>query len=98
MLLFDVVAIGDTIVDLFVKLPDKGSHFSVDKAANELRLVLGEKNPVDAASFSIGGNATHVAMGLTRLGYRVGLAAEIGDDEFAPKIHSELERYGVNKS
>ncbi len=95
MQLFDVVTIGDAIVDLLVSVPDD-PHITID--GKKAVIDLGAKIPVGDSSFSIGGNATHVAIGLSRLGFRVALAAELGTDEFAEKILKDLDRERVSKN
>lgn len=96
MQLFDVITVGDVVVDLFVHLPKIGTHFTVDEKT--ISLMLGEKIPVEDSSFSLGGNATHVAIGLSRLEHRVALVAEIGDDEFSGKILKDLDTERVAKN
>lgn len=96
MQLFDVITVGDVIVDLFVHLPKTGTHFTVDEKT--ISLMLGEKIPVQDTDFSLGGNATHVAIGLSRLGHKVALVAEIGDDEFSGKILKDLDTERIAKN
>ena len=98
MQLFDAICIGDAIVDLFVSPVPGGNRYRVDKDKEELAIRLGEKIMVDRSAFTVGGNATHVAMGLSRLGHRVGLGIEIGTDEFAEKILRDLDKERVSKN
>ena len=44
----------------------------------------------------LGGSATNVAVACSRLGRRTALITRTGDDGFAPFIHSELDRFGVD--
>lgn len=98
MQLFDAICIGDAIVDLFIAPEPGGNRYAINEKTKELTIRLGEKIMVDRSAFSIGGNATHVAIGLTRLGYRVGLGIEIGTDEFAEKILRDLDKERIGKS
>ncbi|HSD98947.1 MAG TPA: carbohydrate kinase family protein [Patescibacteria group bacterium] len=98
MQMFDIICVGEAIVDVLVTLSEKGSHYRVEKEKKELTLLLGEKIPVTSSAFSLGGNAAHVAVGFARLGFRAALAVELGVDEFGEKILKELEKEKVNKS
>jgi len=95
MQLYDVITVGDAIVDLLVSLPKDDPNISLDTQKEKALITIGAKIPVTDSSFSIGGNATHVAIGLSRLGLRAALAAELGTDEFAEKILKDLEKEKV---
>lgn len=96
--MFDIVAIGDAIVDVLVTLPKDDKRIVINTEKHHADIELGAKIPVENSAFSIGGNATHVAIGLTRLGFRAALAAELGTDEFAEKILKDLDKEHIGKS
>ncbi len=56
----------------------------------------GEKIPLESTQFLVGGNASNVCVGLSRLGLQSGLVAETGDDIFAEKIVRDLENENVD--
>lgn len=92
---FDVVCVGDSVLDIF--LSSKSSEYvKYDSATEKLVLHAGSKILIDEAAFTLGGNASNVAAGLTRLGFGAALVAELGDDEFAEKIQKGLKEEGVN--
>lgn len=93
--MFDIVAVGDAIVDVFVTPFANDANITLNTDREEAVIKIGAKIPVEKSSFSLGGNATHVAIGLSRLGFRSALAAELGTDEFAEKIVKDLEKENV---
>lgn len=97
MQMFDMVTVGDSIVDVFVTPFQNDKNITIDTEREEATIRIGAKIPVETSSFSLGGNATHVAIGMSRLGFRTALAAELGTDEFAEKILKDLEKEKVAK-
>ena len=94
--MLDILCIGDSKIDIFLKVPDDNPHFGLDKEKNKLFLSYGEKIYIDRYILGIGGNATNTAVGVARLGLNVGLCAEIGKDEFSRKIIEELKKENIN--
>ncbi len=95
MATFDVITVGDAILDTFLGIHDAAQYCRVDAASCQICFDSGSKILVDNAQFELGGNAANVAVGLSRLGYQTALAAEIGDDEFAEKILHTLRKEHV---
>lgn len=93
----DVLCIGNATMDVFLMLNDK-TNFSLDKFTNQTAFTLGQKIPVDEYIFALGGNASNVSVGLSRLGFKTGLSAEIGSDEFSEKIINNLKKENVDQS
>ncbi len=95
----DIICIGNATIDAFLQVHGENVHCRVDKETRELKIGLGEKILVDSSDFLLGGGASNVAVGLKRLGFQTSLIAEIGDDEFAQKIHTSLtdERVDVSQ-
>jgi sugar/nucleoside kinase (ribokinase family) len=62
----------------------------------ELCLHYGEKIPLEQGTFLLGGNACNVAVGMSRLGFRSALIAELGSAECAQKIRAGLQAEGVS--
>lgn len=94
----DVLCIGKTTIDQFVMINQDNIRFRLDRSTGYLSFKHGEKIDVEELNFCLGGNATNVAVGLSRLGLSAGLCTEIGDDEFAGKIHNELEKEKIDRS
>jgi ribokinase len=94
--MLDILCVGDSKIDIFLKIPDDNPHFGLDKEKNKLFLSYGEKIYIDRYVVGIGGNATNTAVGIAKLGLNVGLCAEIGKDEFSKKILEELTKENIN--
>ncbi|MEK9178732.1 MAG: carbohydrate kinase family protein [Patescibacteria group bacterium] len=94
---FDLVTVGNVIVDIFLNVSDAGKHLKINEK-NELILELGDKIHLEKYNFSLGGDASNVAIGASRLGLNSCLIAETGYDEFLGKIQKTLEKEGVDTS
>lgn len=95
--MFDVVAVGNAKVDIFLQVHDTNKHFRLDQQTGELRIKSGDKALIDQAYFLIGGNAANVSIGLARTGFKSAIVAEIGSDEFADKIVNTLKKENVSE-
>lgn len=95
---FDVLCIGKTTVDQFLMLNPHTIKFHLDPRTGFLSFKHGEKIDVEKFDFCLGGNATNVAIGLSRLGLSAALCSEVGDDEFSVKINNELEKEKIDRS
>lgn len=93
---FDVITVGDAIIDMFLSLHDTARYCRVDAEKAQICFDSGSKLLVDTAQFELGGNASNVAVGLSRLGFQLALAAEIGGDEFAEKILHKLQNDNIH--
>jgi len=96
MLPIDVICVGDAKLDIFLIIDEKNTHVKLDNSTRELRFGHGEKIEVKKMSLSVGGNAANVAVGISRLGFKSSLVAEIGKDEFSQKIIDNLTQEDVN--
>lgn len=93
---YQVVTIGDAMLDIFLLLSPKEQDAMVSQNHHEFHALLGAKIPIEDAAMELGGNATNTAVGLTRLGVQVGLMAELGDDDFAHHIRGGLRKERVS--
>lgn len=93
---FDVVTVGDSILDTFLHLHNASDFAKVNQETEELCIRTGSKVLLDSADFCLGGNASNVAVGLSRMGLNTTLIAELGDDEFSQKLISGLNLEKVN--
>ncbi len=93
---FDVITVGNAIIDLFLAIGDARGLCRINKETNELCIGYGEKIKVEESAVMIGGNATNAAVGLARAGFSVSLVAEIGDDEFAQRITKTLKQENID--
>lgn len=96
MLPVDAICVGDAKLDIFLTIDEKNPHVKLDKQTKELRFGHGEKIEVKKMDLSVGGNAANVTVGVSRLGFKSSLVAEIGKDEFSQKIISNLTEENVD--
>ena len=94
--MLDVLCIGNATIDVFLTIDEKNHHVKLDDQTKELRFGHGEKIEIKKMDICIGGNAANVAVGISRLGFKSALVAEIGKDEFSQKIINHLEEEKVN--
>ncbi len=94
--MLDLLCIGDSVVDIFLEIPPENRHFGLNRETKKLFIDLGYKINLKGYTKDVGGNATNTAIGVSRLGKRVGLCTEIGDDEFSHFILNKLEAEKIN--
>lgn len=92
----DVVTIGNATIDAFLTFQKNNPHVRLDEKTQDLCVKSGEKIEVETSEFLMGGNASNVAVGLSRLGLKTSLCAEIGDDELSEKILKTLYKENVD--
>jgi len=95
---FDVVAVGNATLDIFLWVQETNKHFRLNEETKELCIKAGDKALVDNAYLMSGGNAANVSVGLSRMGFKTAIIAEIGEDEFAQKIINSLAGEGVSEA
>ncbi|HSA83589.1 MAG TPA: carbohydrate kinase family protein [Patescibacteria group bacterium] len=94
---YDVITLGGTTMDAFMTLDDTHNRYHFDEKTGELAFRHGEKINVKRYDFSMGGNATNVAVGLSRLGFKTTICSEIGDDEMSIKIRNTLAQENIER-
>jgi len=94
---YEVITVGEATVDAFMRIKSWKGKGESDDDNHAFCIKLGEKIDVDKYVFSMGGNATNVAVGLSRLGIKTGLCTEIGDDEFSIIIRNSLAKEQVER-
>lgn len=94
---YNVITVGESTIDAFMTMAHANSDAHLDRENGALCFRLGEKIDVERYDFTIGGNATNVAVGLSRLGFKATLCTEIGDDEFSLKIRNVLANEHIER-
>jgi ribokinase len=94
---YDVLSVGEATVDAYLTIDDSKHVFRIDQEDHNLCIRPGSKISVDRYKLSMGGNATNVTVGLNRMGIKVGLCAEIGDDELSLKIRNSLAKENIER-
>ncbi len=84
--MYDLVCVGDTTLDTFLKVQDAAVHCDLKSKSCELCFKYGEKIAVDELRQNPGGNSANVAVGTATLGVKTALYAIIGDDDIGQNV------------
>jgi ribokinase len=94
---YDLVAIGDIVVDAFIKIKDAQVHCKLDKTACELCVRFGDKVPFESVDVIYAvGNCANAAVAGSRLGLKAALLSTVGNDQNGKDSLSSLEKDGVS--
>lgn len=93
----DFIAIGDTVVDEFIKLTEAEVHRTADSDKSTLSMAWGDKIPYDFSMRVAGvGNAPNAAVAAARLGLSTGLIANVGNDAYGHEILDIFKNEGID--
>jgi ribokinase len=93
----DFLAIGDTVVDEFIKLKEAEVHCKINSEECEICMRWGDKIPFELSLLLAGvGNSANAAVCAARLGLSTALMATIGDDEDGSRIVKAFEKESIN--
>jgi ribokinase len=93
----EFIAIGDMVIDAFIKLKNAHEVPNALTGGTELCMVFGTKIPFEFAEEVVAvGNSANAAVSASRLGLSSGLVAHIGDDENGQKCLRKLESDNVS--
>lgn len=94
---FDFIAIGDTVVDAFIRLKEAHITCRVDTSACELCMAFGAKIPYEFVSVIYAvGNSANASVSVARLGLKSGLITNLGKDDDAQKCLASLAKESVS--
>lgn len=93
---FDVLCVGNALIDAFLGIHNANIRCVSNQKFQELCVPLGEKILVDSCLFDLGGGACNISVGVSRLGHKVAIFSEIGNDDFANRIINGLKEESVN--
>jgi|SRR3989344_6458972 len=91
---FDVICLGDATIDIFLPLDSDNQNYKLNET--EISFDLGDKFLADGYKLFLGGIASNVAVGLSRLGKKVALVTELGEDELSETILKKLKSENVS--
>jgi sugar/nucleoside kinase (ribokinase family) len=92
----DVVSIGDTATDAFIRIKDAHVHCNLNKNNCELCFGFGDKVPYENVTVVPGvGNSANAAVSFSKLGLRSAFISNVGDDRFGTECMEALEAHGV---
>lgn len=95
----DFVAIGDTVVDAFIRLKEDQAHTTcrVDINACEICMPFGAKVPYDFVNVIYAvGNSANATVSASRLGLKSALISNLGNDDDGAKCLASLTKDGVS--
>ncbi len=97
MTTYDVLSVGDSAADVFIRLSDAHIRIWEDDHGHWMDLPFGGKVPFEyAVTVDAGGNAANVAVGLARLGLSTAIAAHVGNDQIGHTMQAALAHEGVD--
>ncbi len=92
----DFLAVGDTVVDAFIKLKDASIVGTPDSADYKICLPFADKVPYDEVDvLPAVGNAANAAVGASRLGLKSAIVSNIGEDKEGQDCLSSFKKDGV---
>lgn len=92
---FDLIAIGDSTIDTFIKIHDASIECDINKRNCKISVPYGSKIPVDAIAHGVAGNAANVVMACAKLGLKSAIYTNLGDDDQGKRIKEAFEKAGV---
>ncbi len=91
------LAVGDTVVDDFIRIKDAAVHCRLDNEACELCVRFGDKVPFESSTIVYGvGNAANAAVSAARLGLSVGFLSNVGNDDNGKLIINRFKKEGIS--
>ena len=94
---YDFVAIGDIVVDEFIRLEDPSAHIDVDHEEREIAMQFGQKVPYAFSKIVPAvGNSANAAVAAARLGLSSALVVTVGQDADGAACVASLKKDGVS--
>lgn len=92
---YDLVCIGDVVMDAFIGLHEASVHCSLNHEDCQLCMSFATKIPYESlVVVPAVGNASNVAVGAARLGLKTSIITAVGNDHYGKEI---LDRYKKEK-
>lgn len=92
----DILTIGDTSIDEFLKVNDATLNCDVNHENCRICFNYADKIPVEEFHKSVAGNAPNVAIGCSKLGLKAAVYSELGDDLNADLAIDTLEKEKID--
>ncbi len=93
----DFLAIGDTVVDDFIRIKDATVTCDIDSERCTITMRWGDKIPFESSTLLAGvGNSANAAVAASRLGLSSALMATIGDDRDGELILESFAKEGLD--
>jgi sugar/nucleoside kinase (ribokinase family) len=95
----DFLAVGDVVVDAFIRLKDASVHCNIDNENCEICMRWGDKIPFEfSETVPAVGNSANAAVAAARLGLSSGLRAYVGGDQWGAQCLAALDAERVDTS
>lgn len=92
----DFLAIGDIVIDAFIKLQGAHVHSGIDTPGAELCVTFGDKIPYESVDvLNAVGNSPNAAVSASRLGLTSALITNIGDDQNGKDCLESLKKDNI---
>jgi len=93
----EFLAIGDIVVDAFIKLQDAHVNCKLDTNTCELCMRFGDKIPYESVDvLNAVGNSPNAAVSAKRLGLQSALVTNLGDDNNGRDCIEQLQKEGIS--
>lgn len=93
----DFVAIGDTVVDAFIRLKEAHTTCDADTGAGELHMAFGAKIPYEFVNVIYAvGNSANASVSASRLGLKSALITNLGQDDDGERCLKSLAKENVS--
>ncbi len=92
---FDLISIGDSTIDTFLKIEDASLECDVSQKNCKICVPYGTKVPVAAIDYGVAGNAANVVTACQKLGLKSAIYTNLGDDEQGIRIKEVFKNAGV---
>jgi len=94
---YDFIAIGDTVIDAFIKLKEASVHGKQGDKIYEICLPFAEKVPFEEVFILPAvGNAANAAVSASRLGLKTAFISNVGSDQNGKDCLASLQKDGVS--
>jgi len=95
---YDLIAIGDTTIDAFIGLHDATVNCDINHHKCQICMSFADKIPYDSLEvIPAVGNASNVAVGIARLGFKTAILTAVGDDYYGKQVLEAYDNEGVGK-
>ncbi len=93
---YDLICIGDVVMDAFIQLHEASVHCSLRHEHCELCMSFADKIPYESLFIAPAvGNASNVAVGASRLGLKTAILTAVGKDSYGKEIADVYRKEGV---
>jgi sugar/nucleoside kinase (ribokinase family) len=95
----DVLAIGDIVIDAFIRLENASVECEIDKTNCKLCVAFGQKIPYESVEIcNAVGNSGNACVSAARLGVASGILTYVGNDQNGKDCVEELKKNNVDTS